>query len=288
MSEEVDLEKIAARTPGFSGADLANLVNEAALLAARRNADVVTMADFQEAIERVIAGVEKTSRILSEEEKKTVAYHETGHAIVGSLIPRAGKVEKISIVPRGFGALGYTLQLPEEEHFIVGEDEIRGRLAILLAGRSSEELIFGKVSTGASDDIQKVTELAERFVTIYGMSEKLGPIAFDKPQQQFLEGSGYFRRSLSPKVTEIIDQEVKALVEEAHQIALKILTLNRAVLEETAQKLLQEEVLEAQALRKQLDAVESPRGLDQWLLTGKSPEDRAQHSGISVRNQPHS
>ena len=268
LSDDVDLEKIAARTPGFSGADLANLVNEAALLAARRGGEFVTMADFKDASERVIAGVEKTSRILSEEEKKIVAYHETGHAIVGCLIPKAGKVEKISIIPRGFGALGYTLQLPEEEHFIVGEDEIRGRLAILLGGRASEELILGKISTGASDDIQKVTELAERFVTLYGMSKELGPIAFDKPQQQFLEGSGYFRRSLSPKINELIDQEVNAIVEQAHQIALKILTLNQAVLEEIANQLLQEEVLEAQALRKQLNAVESPPELEEWLLTG--------------------
>ncbi|PLZ78722.1 ATP-dependent zinc metalloprotease FtsH, partial [Fischerella thermalis] len=160
LASDVDLDKIAARTPGFVGADLANLVNEAALLAARQNRDAVTMADFNEAIERVVAGLEKRSRVLNDLEKKTVAYHEVGHALVGALMPGAGKVEKISIVPRGVGALGYTLQLPEEDRFLMVESELRGRIATLLGGRSAEELIFGEVSTGASDDIQKATDLA--------------------------------------------------------------------------------------------------------------------------------
>jgi len=168
----VDLDKLAARTPGFAGADLANLINEAALLAARHNHHVVVMADFNEAIERVLTGLEKKSRVLNEIEKKTVAHHEVGHAIVGSLMPGTDKIEKISIVPRGIGALGYTLQLPEEDRFLMIEDEIRGRIATLLGGRAAEELIFGKVSTGASDDIQKATDLAERYVTLYGVSPK--------------------------------------------------------------------------------------------------------------------
>ncbi|MEQ8975307.1 MAG: ATP-dependent zinc metalloprotease FtsH [Coleofasciculus sp. C1-SOL-03] len=272
LADDVDLDKLAIRTPGFAGADLANLVNEAALLAARQNQDTVTMADFNEAIERVIAGLKKKSRVLTDTEKKTVAYHETGHALVGSLIPGAGTVEKISIVPRGVGALGYTLQLPEEDRFLVGEDEIRGRIAIMLAGRSAEELVFGKVSTGASDDIQKATDMAERFVTIYGMSDKLGPIAFDKPQSQFLAGMGSPRRSISPQVAEAIDQEVKAMVDGAHQMALKILDDNREILEQTAQVLLQEEVLEAQALLEKLEQMQPPKGLDEWLRTGKLPE----------------
>ena len=188
LGDDVDLSRLAAQTPGFSGADLANLVNEAALLAARRGGEEVTMADFSEAIERVIAGLKKKSRVLSDEERTTVAHHETGHAIVGSLMPGAGRVEKISIVPRGVGALGYTMQLPEEDKFLAGEDELRGRIAILLAGRSAEEIIFGRISTGAGDDIQKATEMAERFVTVYGMSDKLGPISYEKRQQQFIEG----------------------------------------------------------------------------------------------------
>jgi cell division protease FtsH len=274
LADDVDLERIAARTPGFSGADLANLVNEAALLAARQNRDSVTMADFNEAVERVIAGLKKESRVLTDMEKKTVAYHETGHALVGSLMPGAGRVEKISIVPRGSGALGFTMQLPEEDRFLVGEDEIRGRIAIMLAGRSSEELIFGKVSTGASDDIQKATELAQRYVTLYGMSEELGPIAFDKPQQQYLDGimNNSPRRSISPQVAEAIDREVKALVDGAHHMALKVLDCNRELLEETARFLLEEEVLEREALQKRLDQIETPEGLEEWLRTGKLPE----------------
>lgn len=215
LAEDVDLALLAARTPGFAGADLANLVNEAALLAARNNRNAVTMADFNEAIERVLTGLEKKSRVLNETEKKTVAYHEVGHALIATLMPGMGKVEKISVVPRGFGALGYTLQLPEEDRFLVTEDEIRGRIATLLGGRSAEELIFNKVSTGASDDIQKATDLAERFVTLYGMSSKLGPIAFEKQQQQFLEGFTNPRRAISAEVAAQIDREVKQLINSA-------------------------------------------------------------------------
>ncbi|MGB7416829.1 MAG: ATP-dependent zinc metalloprotease FtsH [Thermosynechococcaceae cyanobacterium] len=270
LADDVDLERIAVRTPGFAGADLANLVNEAALLAARQDKDEVTMADFNEAIERVIAGIEKKSRVLKDSEKKTVAYHEAGHAIVGSLMPGAGKVEKISIVPRGVGALGYTLQMPEEDRFLISEDELRGRIAILLGGRSSEELIFGKVSTGASDDIQKATDLAERSVTIYGMSDKLGPIAYEKQQQQqFLEGMANPRRSISPEVAQEIDREIKQIVDGAHHMALSVLEHNREVLEQMAQTLLEKEVLETQALREQLSQVNAPNELEGWLQTGQ-------------------
>ena len=269
LAEDVDLGAIATRTPGFAGADLANLVNEAALLAARQNRDAVTMADFNEAIERVIAGLEKKSRVLNEVEKRTVAYHEAGHAIVAALMPGAGKVQKISIVPRGIGALGYTLQLPEEERFLIAEDEIRGQIATLLAGRSAEEIIIGKVSTGASDDIQKATDLAERVVTLYGMSHKLGPIALEKVQQQFLNGFSNPRRSVSPKVAEVIDSEVKEIVDGAHQMALRILETNRGLLEELTQHLIQTEVLEGEALRRYLEQVQAPAELAVWLSTGQ-------------------
>ncbi len=271
LAPDVDLSVIAARTPGFAGADLANLVNESALLAARNNREYVTTADFDEALERVIAGLEKKSRVLQEEEKKTVAYHEVGHAMVGSLMPSAGRVEKISIVPRGAGALGYTLQLPEEDRFLVAEDEIRGRIAIMLAGRSAEEVVFGKVSTGASDDIQKATDLAERCVTLYGMSDRLGPIAFEKPQQQYLPGLGSPRRSVGPEVTQAIDEEVKSILENAHAMAQHILRQNRDLLEETAQNLLEEEVLEGENLSNQLSQVNAPNELENWLKTGKLP-----------------
>lgn len=272
LAENVDLSVIAARTPGFAGADLANLVNEAALLAARNNNEYVTMADFDEALERVIAGLEKKSRVLQDEEKKTVAYHEVGHAMVGALMPNAGRVEKISIVPRGAGALGYTLQLPAEDRFLVAEDEIRGRIAIMLAGRSAEEVVFGKVSTGASDDIQKATDLAERCVTLYGMSNRLGPIAFEKPQQQYLPGLGSPRRSVGPQVTQAIDEEVKTIVEGAHYMAQQILQENRDLLEETAQSLLEEEVLDGENLTNKLSQVKTPQEVETWLKSGKLPE----------------
>ncbi|MGL5879324.1 MAG: ATP-dependent zinc metalloprotease FtsH, partial [Xenococcaceae cyanobacterium] len=243
LAEDVDLDKLAARTPGFAGADLANLINESALLAARNNRSAVTMADFNEAIERILTGLEKRSRVLNETEKKTVAYHEVGHAIVASLMPGTDRVEKISIVPRGIGALGYTLQLPEEDRFLTIEDEIRGRIATLLGGRAAEELIFGKVSTGASDDIQKATELAEKYVTLYGMSDRLGPIAFEKVQQQYLEGMTNPRRQVSQKVAEEIDLEVKAVIDGAHQTAKTTLLENRGLLTALAQILLKQEIL---------------------------------------------
>jgi cell division protease FtsH len=273
LAADVDLGKLAARTPGFAGADLANLVNEAALLAARKSRSAVTMDDFNEAIERVLTGLEKKSRVLNETEKKTVAYHEVGHAMIGTLMPGAGTVEKISVVPRGVAALGYTLQLPEEDRFLVTEGEIRGRIAALLGGRAAEELMLGQVSTGASDDIQKATDLAERFVTLYGMSDELGPIAFEKTQQQFLEGLTNPRRQVSAKVAETIDREVKDLVDRAHQIALTILSSNQALLEETAQVLLEKEILEGQELRSRLSRVQTPAEVDEWLRTGKLSQE---------------
>ena len=282
LADDVDLATVAVRTPGFAGADLANLVNEAALLAARQNRDAVITADFNEAIERVVAGLEKRSRVLNETEKKTVAYHEVGHAIIGALMPGAGRVEKISVVPRGVGALGYTIQMPEEDRFLMLEDEIRGRIATLLGGRSAEEIVFGKVSTGASDDIQKVTELAERYVTLYGMSNHLGPIAFEKLQQQFIEGYGNPRRSISPKVAEEIDREVKQIVDNAHHIALSILQINRDLLEETAQELLEKEILEGSYLREKLDRAQSPNELEEWLASGHLSDDISRLPGVLV------
>ena len=270
LASDVDLAKIAARTPGFAGADLANLINEAALLAARKHHTAVEMADFDEAIERILAGLEKRSRILNEQEQKIVAHHEVGHAIVGALMPGLGTVEKISVVPRGTAALGYTLQLPEEDRYLVGEDEIRGRLATLLAGRVAEETVFQKSSTGASDDIQKATDLAERYVTLYGMSEVLGPVAFEKSQPQFLDGYPSPRRAVSPTVSEEIDREVKALIDDARAIARSILELNRDVLYETARLLLQREVLDGEELKQLLDRTKAPAELKHWLQTGKS------------------
>jgi cell division protease FtsH len=263
LGEDVDLEMIAAQTAGFAGADLANLVNEAALMAARNNRQAVLMTDFKEAIERVIAGLEKRSRILTPLERQTVAYHEVGHALVGALMPGNNKVSKISIVPRGLSALGYTLQTPEADRFLLLEDELRGQLATLLGGRSAEEIVFGKVSTGASDDIQKATDLAERAVTQYGMSQ-MGPVAFEKNSAQFLEGSNS-RRAISSEVAVEIDRQVKNAIDNAHDMALHILRLNRDLLETTTQALLEREILEGKELQTILAQVKAPIELSPWL-----------------------
>lgn len=267
LGEDVNLDAIAAQTAGFAGADLANLVNEAAIMAARNNRQAVLMADFKEAIERVIAGLEKRSRILTPLERQTVAYHEVGHALVGALMPGSSKVSKISIVPRGLGALGYTLQMPEADRFLLLEDELRGQLATLLGGRSAEEIIFGKVSTGASDDIQKATDLAERAVTQYGMSATLGPVAFEKNSAQFLEGTSS-RRSVSSEVAVEIDRQVKQSLDKAHHMALEILQLNRDLLESTTQILLEQEMLEGEVLQAILAQVQAPIKLNAWLNKG--------------------
>lgn len=265
LANDIDLDKLAARTPGFAGADLANLINEAALLAARHNRHAVTVEDFNEATERILTGLEKKSRVLNEIEKRTVAHHEVGHAIVGWLMPGTDKIEKISIVPRGVGALGYTLQLPEEDRFLTIEDEIRGRIATLLGGRAAEKLIFAKVSTGAIDDIQKATDLAERYVTLYGMSDRLGPMAFAKVQQQFLIDASNCRRQLSPQIAMEIDLEVKAVIDRAHQTALKILETNRELLTSLAQILLEREILEGEQLRSRLRQAKTTPEIDRWL-----------------------
>ncbi|MGF1492775.1 MAG: ATP-dependent zinc metalloprotease FtsH [Microcoleaceae cyanobacterium] len=258
LGNDVDLQALATQTPGFGGADLANLVNEAALLAARNQREKVSQADFKEAIERVVAGLEKKSRVLNETEKKIVAYHEVGHALVGALMPGGGKVAKISIVPRGIGALGYTLRLPTEDRFLMNESEFREQVTTLLGGRAAEEIVFDSVTNGASDDLQRATNLAERMVTTYGMSRTLGPLAYGQSSQaRFLGGSEpNARRGMSEKTAEAIDQEVREIVETAHQKALAILQKNRVLLDRIAAKLLITEVLEGGELQNFLDQVE--------------------------------
>lgn len=257
LGDDVDLKAIATRTPGFAGADLANLVNEAALLAARNNRVAVAQEDFAEAIERVVAGLEKKSRVLNDKEKKIVAYHEVGHAMVGAVMSSNDRVEKISIVPRGMAALGYTLQLPTEDRFLMSETELEGQIATLLGGRSAEEIVFGSITTGASNDLQRATDLAERMVTTYGMSKVLGPLAYQQSQQNsFLGNDGQNpRRLVSPQTAEAIDQEVKGIVEKAHQQALDILKQNRELLETIATKLLETEVIEGEELQTYLGQV---------------------------------
>ncbi len=251
LGDDIDLKTIATRTPGFAGADLANLVNEAALLAARNQRLTVAQKDFAEAIERVVAGLEKKSRVLNEKEKKIVAYHEVGHALVGALMPGGGKVAKISIVPRGMAALGYTLQMPTEDRFLMDDTELRGQIATLLGGRSAEEIIFGSITTGAANDLQRATDLAERMVTTYGMSKVLGPLAYEKGQQNNFLGDGMMnpRRMVSDDTAKAIDAEVKEIVETAHQEALNILNANRDLLEKIAQRILETEVIEGDELQ---------------------------------------
>ena len=259
LGREVDLKAIATRTPGFAGADLANLVNEAALLAARRNSTTVEEQDFSEAVERIVAGLEKKSRALNEKEKKIVAYHEVGHALVGALMPGSDEVQKISIVPRGMAALGYTLQVPTEDRFLLNEAELRGQITTLLGGRAAEEIIFGNITTGAANDLQRATDLAERMVTSYGMSKVLGPLAYDRGQQNTFLGNGDMnpRRSVSVATAEAIDQEVKSIVETAHQEALAILGQNREFLDMIAAQLLHTEVIEGEQLHTLLDKVKA-------------------------------
>lgn len=255
LAPEVDLKEIATRTPGFAGADLANIVNEAALLAARNYRETVAQGDFAEAIERVVAGLEKKGRVLSEKEKTIVAYHEVGHAIVGALLPGGGKVAKISIVPRGMAALGYTLQMPTEDRFLMDEREMRDQIATLLGGRSAEEIIFGSITTGAANDLQRATDLAERMVTTYGMSKVLGPLAYERGSQgnNFLgESMMNPRRMVSDETAKAIDVEVKEIVESAHQQALQILRDNRDLLETISQKILDTEVIEGEMLQELL------------------------------------
>ena len=255
IDPSVDLKAIATRTPGFAGADLANLVNEAALLAARNQREKVIQADFNEAIERVVAGLEKKSRVLNEKEKKIVAYHEVGHALVGALMPGGGKVAKISIVPRGMAALGYTLQMPTEDRFLLSESELRDQIATLLGGRAAEEIVFGSITTGAANDLQRATDLAERMVTTYGMSKVLGPLAYEKGQQNSFLGEGMMnpRRNVSDSTAKAIDAEVKEIVENGHQQAIAILENNRDLLEAIAIEILEEEVIEGEKLQELLD-----------------------------------
>ena len=262
LAEGVDLDRIAQATSGFAGADLANVVNEAALLAARGKRKQVELKDLNEAIERVVAGLEKKSRVLQDDEKKVVAYHEVGHAIVGHLMPGGSKVAKISIVPRGMSALGYTLQLPTEERFLNSKQDLEGQIATLLGGRSAEEIVFGKITTGAANDLQRATDLAEQMVGTYGMSDILGPLAYDKQGGgRFLGGNNNPRRVVSDATAQAIDKEVRSLVDQGHESALSILRHNLALLETIAQKILEKEVIEGDELIEMLDSSALPRGV---------------------------
>jgi cell division protease FtsH len=251
LSPEVNLKVIASRTPGFVGADLANIVNEAALLAARKNKESVEMADIEEAIDRVVAGLEKKNRLMSKKEKEIVAFHESGHAVVASLLPNADPVRRISIIPRGISALGYTLQLPTEDRYLMTKTELLDRLAVLLGGRVAEEIIFGEISTGAHNDLQRATDIATSMVKEYGMSEKLGYVTFEKEKQPlFLPSSIFSSKEYSEDTAKQIDEEVKKIVDETYQRVKEILISKKDQLKELAHLLLEKEVVEEADLKK--------------------------------------
>ncbi|NPB08857.1 MAG: ATP-dependent zinc metalloprotease FtsH, partial [Thermodesulfobacteria bacterium] len=252
LAPDVDLRVIAARTPGMVGADLANVVNEAALLAARKNKKWVEMEDFEEAVDRVIAGLQKKNRYISSQEKERVAYHESGHALVASALPHADPVHRISIVPRGMAALGYTLQLPTEDRYLMTRSELLDKLAVLLGGRAAEEIVYGEVSTGAQNDLEKATEIARAMVMDYGMSETLGPQTFRKRESLFLEPFLRHREDISEETARLIDAEVSKIIREAYQRAKEVLERHRQRLEELARTLLAKETLEGEELDRLL------------------------------------
>ncbi len=252
LSSDVDLKKIAAMTPGFAGADLANLINEAALTAARRGADEVTMDHFQEAADRIMGGLEKKNRIMSHKEKEIVAYHESGHALVAMLLPGTDPVSKISIIPRGIGALGYTQQLPTEDRYLMTRDELLDRLQVLLGGRVAEEVIFGDISTGAQNDLQRASDIARTMVMEYGMSERLGLLTYTHtPQSRYLDlGLGSNEREYSERTAQDIDEEKSRIMDEAHQKVLLKLNNYRDSLEKLAKILLEKETIDGDELKQ--------------------------------------
>jgi cell division protease FtsH len=258
LDPSVDLAVIAARTPGFAGADLANVINEAALLAARRDRKTVSMAELEESIDRTMAGLEKKKRLMTGKEKEIVAYHEAGHALLASKLPHCDPVHRISIIPRGMGSLGHTLQLPTDERYLLTVDELKSRIAVLLGGRAAEMVVFGQVSTGAQNDLERVSKMARRMVTEFGMSERLGAVSYEQERKILLWGEGMGSKDYSEQTAREIDEEVKRVVTEAERLALDTLTEHRATLERIATRLIEVELID----RDELAAI----------LEGRSPE----------------
>ncbi len=263
LAGDVDPEKIAALTPGFTGADLANLVNEAALIATRRRGETITMDDFTRAVERIVAGLEKRKRILNPQERRIVAHHEMGHTLAAMSLPGVDTVHKVSIIPRGIGALGYTIQRPSEDRFIMTREELENRMCVLLGGRAAEYLVFRHFSTGAADDLAKVTSIARDMVARYGMDEKLGPVSYDTERPGFLTGAptpaGWYERSYSDETAHAMDQAVQRIIEHAFARTLAILEQARPLLDKGAALLLEKETLDEADL-KALQAQLPPPG----------------------------
>jgi cell division protease FtsH len=255
LSPSVDLRVIAQRTPGFVGADLANIINEGALLAARRGKSEVTLDELSEAIDRVVAGLEKKKRLISPREKKIVAFHESGHAIVGHSLGSSDAVQKISIVPRGVAALGYTIQLPTEDRYLVTKKELEAKLASLLGGRVAEEVFFSDVSTGAQNDLFRATDIARAMVKEYGMSSRMGLSSYERPHNPFLKGDSYMptEKEYSEKIAAEIDDEVKLILENAYNTAREIITTRRATVESVAARLLEKEVMDREEFLQLVD-----------------------------------
>ena len=245
VATDLDVDAVAALTPGFTGADLANLVNEAALVATRRGAQATTLDDFTQAIERIVAGLEKKSRILSPRERDIVAHHEMGHVLVAMALPGTDPVQKVSIIPRGIGALGYTMQRPTEDRFLMSRSELANRMAVLLGGRAAESIVFAEVSTGAADDLARATDIARNMVVRFGMTSELGPVAYETEQATFLGGQHaiWRPRSYADGTAEAIDHAVKDLVDGAFQRAVAVLERNRLLLDRSAKELLSKETL---------------------------------------------
>jgi cell division protease FtsH len=260
LAADVDAEKVAALTPGFTGADLANLVNEATLLATRRGADAVTMTDFSNAVERIVAGLEKRNRLLNPREREIVAYHEMGHALVAMALPGVDTVHKVSIIPRGVGALGYTIQRPIEDRFLMTREELEKKMTVLLGGRAAEWIVFGHLSTGAADDLARVTDIARAMVTRYGMSETLGHAALEKDARSFLSPGqaldGMRERPYSDETAREIDAEVRNIIQAAFETGVQLLEERRHLLDRCARKLLEKETLDEAELR---ELVREPR-----------------------------
>ena len=250
LGNDVNLKVLASLTPGMVGADIANIVNEAALLAVRKNKDFIEMKDFEEAIERVIAGLEKKSRVMNKRERERVAYHESGHAIVASILPNADPVRRVSIIPRGIAALGYTIQLPTEDRYLLTKSELLDRMAVMLGGKAAEEIIFGEASTGAKNDLDKATEMATSMVKAYGMSDKLGPVSFDKGRPLFLETPWSQPKEYSESTAKEIDEEVKQILTESFSKAKTVLGERVEKLKQIAGVLLEKEVLEGDELKR--------------------------------------
>jgi cell division protease FtsH len=257
LAPDFDLERAARITPGFSGADLANVINEAALLAARHQGAGVTFADFEAAIERVVGGLEQRTRVMNPKERETVAYHECGHAIVASLVPTGDPVSKISIIPRSRGSLGYTMQMPKEDRYLLSIEELEDQVAVMMGGRAAEQVVLGTISTGAVDDIQRATQLARRMVTEFGMSEKLGSVRYAGQRLQYLGNAVAEGSDASAATLETIDAEVRRIVGAQFERAVALLAAHRGVLSQLAAELLQAENLDGSAVREALSSAGS-------------------------------